>query len=62
MPILFAAQRKGKDVEAITIDSTTISALVLPDLCYVKNNQSNSTAPTLSIEIKVSICWIFFLL
>ena len=51
----FTAQRKGKDVEAITIDASTISALVLPDLCYVRNNQSNCSAPTLSIEIKVNI-------
>lgn len=46
------AQRKGKDVEPITIDASTISALVLPDLCYIKNNQSKCSAPTLSIEIK----------
>ena len=50
-----AAQRKGKDVEPITIDASTISALVLPDLCYIKNNQSKCSAPTLSIEIKVNI-------
>lgn len=46
------AQRKGKDVEPITIDASTISALVLPDLCYIKNNQSKCSTPTLSIEIK----------
>ncbi|XP_052780269.1 inositol-pentakisphosphate 2-kinase-like [Mya arenaria] len=48
------AQRKGKEVEHSTIDPDMLSALVLPDLCYVQGRGTNldNTTPTISVEIK----------
>lgn len=52
---MFSAQRKGRDVDHSTIDPTTLSALVMPDLCYVRDmSQKDESSPTISIEIKVS--------
>ena len=50
------AQRKGKDVEQSTLDPTTQSALVMPDLCYIRDSHlyPKCSYPTLSVEIKVS--------
>ena len=52
----FPAQRKGRDVDHSTIDPTTLSALVMPDLCYVRDAlDRDESSPTISIEIKVSL-------
>ncbi|KAH3820350.1 inositol-pentakisphosphate 2-kinase-like [Dreissena polymorpha] len=45
------AQRKGQHVKPCTIHPATLSALVMPDLCFVRGGPA-FTSPTISVEIK----------